>query len=61
MDLKKVEIVVNWPVLTNLREVQSFIGFCNFYRRFIRDFSKVARPLTRLAQKNVPFEWNDAC
>ena len=60
IDPKKIEIVMNWPVPTNLREMQFFIRFYNFYRRFIRDFSKVARPLTRLAQKNVPFEWNDA-
>jgi hypothetical protein len=61
MDPKKIETVVKWPAPTNLREVQSFIGFCNFYRRFIRDFSRIARPLTRLAQKDVPFEWTEAC
>ena len=44
-----------------LMEVQFFISFCNFYRRFIKDFSKIVRPLTQLAQKDTPFEWNEAC
>lgn len=58
---EKVAAVVDWPAPTNLRQMQSFIGFCNFYRRFIRDFSKIARPLTRLARKDVPFQWDSAC
>ena len=52
---EKVATVLDWSTPTNLREVQSFIGFCNFYRRFIKDFSKIARALTRLARKDVPF------
>ena len=58
---EKVAVVVDWPAPTNLRQAQSFIGFCNFYRRFIRDFSKIARPLTRLARKDIPFQWNSDC
>ncbi len=41
--------------------MQFFVGFCNFYRRFIKDFSKIVRSLVRLTQKEVIFEWNHAC
>jgi len=41
--------------------VQFFIDFCNFYRRFIKDFSKIVRSMVRLTQKEVIFEWNEAC
>lgn len=61
MDPRKVQVIVDWNTPTNLTEVQSFVGFCNFYRRFIKGFSKLVRPLTRLAQKDVPFEWTTAC
>ena len=57
MDPGKVEAVCNWAAPTNLREVQGFLGFANFYRRFIQDFSKIARPLNDLTKKNTPFEW----
>jgi hypothetical protein len=57
MDPVKVEGVSKWPTPTNLTEVQSFIGFCNFYRRFIRDFSGIARPLHNLTKKDTPFAW----
>jgi hypothetical protein len=41
--------------------VQSFLGFCNFYRRFIKGYGRVARPLTRLTQKDTPFIFDKAC
>jgi hypothetical protein len=55
MDPVKIEAVVNWPIPESLKEVQSFIGFANFYRRFIKDFSKICRPLHDLSKKDVPF------
>ncbi len=61
MNLRKVQAVVEWPTPTNLTQVQSFVGFCNFYRRFIKDFSKIVRSLVRLTQKEVIFEWDQAC
>ena len=45
MDPVKIEGVSRWPEPSNVKEVQSFIGFCNFYRRFIQGFSEIARPL----------------
>ena len=61
MNLWKIEVIIQWVTSMKLMKVQSFIGFCNFYRRFIKDFSKIVRPLTRLAQKDTPFEWNETC
>ena len=61
MNPEKVQVVVDWPKPNNLKQVQGFVGFCNFYRRFIKDFSKIVRPLTQLTQKDTPFQWNDAC
>jgi hypothetical protein len=58
MDPVKIEGVANWPRPTSKREVQSFLGFCNFYRRFIQDFAKIARPLNNLTG-NVAFQWTD--
>ncbi|GAA5907915.1 hypothetical protein JCM5296_006131 [Sporobolomyces johnsonii] len=60
MDPKKTESVRSWPQPSNLREVQSFLGFANFYRRFIKDYSKIAHPLTRLTKKTVDFDMDDA-
>ena len=57
MDPDKVKSIVEWPPPTNKKEVQSFLGFANFYRRFIRDYSKVAMPLTGLTRNEVPFAW----
>ena len=57
----KVEVIIQWVTSMKLVKVQFFIGFCNFYRQFIKDFSKIVWPLTRLAQKDTPFEWNEAC
>ena len=61
MDPKKVKDVVEWPRPEDKRDVQSFLGFANFYRRFIEDFSKIARPLFDLTKKDVEFVWSEAC
>ncbi|KAI2662297.1 Transposon Tf2-6 polyprotein [Labeo rohita] len=50
MDPKKVEAVLNWPIPATVKEVQRFIGFANFYRRFIKNFSSVVAPLTALTK-----------
>ena len=57
MDPVKVSGVSEWPEPWNKREVQSFVGFVNFYRRFIKDFSHHARALFDLAKKDVGWHW----
>ena len=57
MDPGKVAAVRDWLTPTMLKEVQAFIGFANFYRRFIKDFSTMARPLHDLTKKDVPWHW----
>lgn len=53
----KVKTIQEWPVPTSIKEVQAFLGFANFYRRFISDYSKIALPLTALTRKNQSFNW----
>lgn len=57
MDTVKLAGVAEWPVPRNVTEVQSFTGFANFYRRFIRDFSEIARPLNDLTKKGFVWRW----
>lgn len=57
MDPVKVQGILDWPVPKKLKDVQAFIGFCNFYQRFIKDFSNIAKPLTSLTKKDTDFEW----
>jgi len=59
MSNDKVQAVLSWKTPKSLTEVQSFLGFANFYRRFIQDYSKVARPLTELTKKVEKWEWNN--
>ncbi|CAN6687766.1 unnamed protein product [Malus baccata var. baccata] len=61
VDKSKVDLVRHLPSPTSVREVRSFLGHAGFYRRFIKDFSKIAQPLCRLLQKEVVFEFDDAC
>ncbi|PPQ81108.1 hypothetical protein CVT24_008812 [Panaeolus cyanescens] len=60
MDPKKVEAIRDWPAPRNKKDVQQFLGFVNFYRRFIDRFSTMAKPLNNLC-KNVPFLWSTDC
>lgn len=59
MDPVKVAGVRNWPTPRNVTEVRSFLGFCNFYRRFMKDFSKLSKPLNNLTQKEKNWEWGN--
>ncbi len=58
MDPGKVTAVKHWPTPKVLKDVRGFIGFANFYRRFIKDFSAKARPLHDLTKKDVPWQWS---
>jgi hypothetical protein len=59
MSPEKVEAVLEWKSPSSLTEVQSFLGFANFYRRFIQDYSRVARPLTELTKSSAKdWSWN---
>ncbi len=61
MNLRKMQAVVDWSTLNNLTQMQFFIDFCNFYRRFIKNFSKIVRSMIQLIQKKIIFEWNETC
>src|SRR5260221_11244391 len=60
MDPVKVQGVMDWPQPAKVKDVQSFIGFMNFYWRFIRDFSKIAHPLHALTWKLKDWSWGAA-
>ncbi|KAK4394021.1 Retrovirus-related Pol polyprotein from transposon opus [Sesamum angolense] len=55
VDKAKVDLIVNLPYPTSVREIRSFLGHAGFYRRFIKDFAKIAQPLSRLLQKDANF------
>ncbi|PLW26847.1 hypothetical protein PCANC_25435 [Puccinia coronata f. sp. avenae] len=61
MDPGKVKAVTDWPTPRNVTELQRFIGFANFYRRFIDHFSGTARPLHDLTKAKTPFIWDTRC
>ncbi|CAN6557527.1 unnamed protein product [Malus baccata var. baccata] len=61
VDKSKIDLVRHLSSPTSVREVRSFLGHAGFYRRFIKDFSKIAQPLCRLLQKEVAFEFTKEC
>ncbi|RVW80990.1 Transposon Ty3-I Gag-Pol polyprotein [Vitis vinifera] len=61
VDRAKVELIVKLPPPTNVKGIRQFLGHVGFYRRFIKDFSKIAKPLCELLVKDAKFEWDDKC
>ncbi|GJR40682.1 putative ribonuclease H-like domain-containing protein [Tanacetum coccineum] len=59
VDSSKIEAVKNWKAPRTLSEVRSFLGLAGYYRRFIEDFSKIAKPLIVLTQKSKTFDWDE--
>ena len=60
MDPSKVSAILEWPEPRKVKDIQSFLGFANFYRRFISDYSKITVPLTHLTRKGTPWDFSDA-
>ena len=58
---KKIRAVTDWTVPKSVKDVQSFLGFTNFYRRFIKDYAAIAAPLYELTEKDVRFAWSQQC
>jgi len=60
-DPKKIKSIEEWPTPQNIKDVQRFIGLCNYYRRFVRNFSAIAKPLHSLTKKGKKFDWSSEC
>ena len=60
-DPKKTEAVREWPVPNNVRDLRSFLGFCGYYRKFLKNHSEIAKPLHRLTEKTQKFIWSEEC
>src|SRR5215217_1468034 len=61
MSERKIVAVQDWPVPKTVKNVQEFLGFANFYRRFIRNFSHLTHPMTQLTKKDEPWNWTTKC
>ncbi|GJU76428.1 reverse transcriptase domain-containing protein [Tanacetum coccineum] len=61
VDKAKIHVISKLPPPTNIKGIKSFLGHASFYRRFIKDFLKIARPLTKLREKDTPFEFDVEC
>ncbi|WVZ58893.1 hypothetical protein U9M48_009115 [Paspalum notatum var. saurae] len=61
IDQSKVSEVQNWKIPGDAKDIRSFLGLAGYYRRFIEGFSKIAKPMTALLEKNIKFQWMSAC
>ena len=61
MAQNKVQIIQDWPEPCKVKDIQSFLGFANFYCHFIYEYSRIVVPLTNLTRKNVPWNFTDEC
>ena len=61
VDKAKIKVISKLPPPTSVKGVRSFLGHTGFYRRFIKDFSKVVKPLCKLLEKDAKFVFNDDC
>lgn len=60
-DPEKIQAVANFPTPQNIKQLQSFIGLCSYFRRFVYNFAQIASPLHSLLQKDTPFRWSTEC
>ncbi|GJW46317.1 reverse transcriptase domain-containing protein [Tanacetum coccineum] len=61
VDKAKIDIILKLPPPANIKGIKSFLGHAGFFRRFIKYFLNIARPLTKLLEKDTPFEFDDEC
>jgi hypothetical protein len=61
IDPSKVQDVLSWKVPISVGDIQSFLGFAGYYRRFIKGFLKISKPMTDLLKKDKKYEWTPAC
>ena len=61
VDPGKVKDVLDWQPPQTVSEIRSFLGLAGYYRRFMENFSKIAKPLISLLEKGKYFKWNDTC
>jgi hypothetical protein len=61
VDPTKIKGVTDWPVPKSKKELRGFLGFLNFYRCFVKDFAKIARPMNELTSEKWDFVWTDKC
>ena len=60
-DPEKTKLIDTYPIPKTIKEVRSFISFCSYYRKFVRNFAQIAKPLTRMLEKGPSFHWTLDC
>jgi hypothetical protein len=61
VDTSKVSTIIDWPRPSNVKEVMGFLGLAGYYRKIVKDFSIIAKPMTKLTKYDVKFQWTDEC
>lgn len=61
VDPTKISAVTNWPILKNVLEMMSFLGLAGYYQKFLKEFSKIVEPLTKLMRKRYKYDWSVEC
>ena len=59
MEKEKVQRAVEWPVLKSVKDIQKFLGLANYYRWFVKDFAKIAKPLYEMMRKEMKWNWEE--